>query len=459
MKKLPLILIIAVLAVAAVLYFARNTRTEKFQIVTLSGVGLYAKVIDMPDLFLAGNNPDWVSALPLSDNDLLLFGVKSNGRVDPGEVDRFYKYSQSDGTNLHFREEGFKLFLNDRLISVSISRDTAVLDWLNTLTPKETADLRQLEIQDSVSGPFLEGLKKLAELRSDLGLVIIDGRVNTEDFLKIFNPTWLYGELNLSDAGLDRLYSLTGIEFLLIDNKALDPERLPDLKKLKKLVIDGFVLPHDGKKLNLPDNLQSLTIGESGIKNLEFLGSAKGLRELKLIKCDSISDISLPAGLKKLTGIGFSGCSTLADLSPLDQIPDILRFSFPESVDAREFSRFIGTHKKLKMVELFGCKNIADPEPLKELPDLSCLSIYSDTIIAETLFGFNKLDYLMIGGTLPEDSLKLNEAVKELQGKLPNTIIVPSAGLCLGTGWLLLVIPLLLLFRLSVFFYRKRIRA
>ena len=45
------------------------------------------------------------------------------------------------------------------------------------------------------------------------------------------------------------------------------------------------------------------------------------------------------------------------------------------------------------------------------------------------------------------------EWIKELRESMPNTKIVPGSGMCLGSGWLLLLLPCILLFR--SFFRRK----
>ena len=69
--------------------------------------------------------------------------------------------------------------------------------------------------------------------------------------------------------------------------------------------------------------------------------------------------------------------------------------------------------------------------------------------------GLKGMDYLAVPVELPDDSLKF----RELMGKMPDTVIVPSAGLCLGTGWILLIIPLMAIFGVAMQLSRKRSRA
>jgi hypothetical protein len=50
--------------------------------------------------------------------------------------------------------------------------------------------------------------------------------------------------------------------------------------------------------------------------------------------------------------------------------------------------------------------------------------------------------------SLPDKMLKDTLLKADLKRSLPGTIIVANHGFCLGTGWLLLIIPLLLVFRI-----------
>ena len=50
------------------------------------------------------------------------------------------------------------------------------------------------------------------------------------------------------------------------------------------------------------------------------------------------------------------------------------------------------------------------------------------------------------------------EWIKELRVSLPNTTIVPGSGLCLGSGWLILLLPFILLFRyLFRYLFRQKV--
>lgn len=449
MKRLPLVLAVIVLVIAVILYGTISNRGEIHRIVTLTGAESYANLTVSNLDLIVSNNPDSISALPVHKNDLLYFSS--------GKKEAFYRYSPQDGNTLKFRIQDFKLFLNDRLIAVTVNREQAVLDWLNALSAKEAAGLRHILITDSLTGAQLDGLKKLADLTTRIGVVFnLEGKsANGDLVLQMFDPDWVAGNFQLNDAGKKRLYSLKKIEFLFISGENLDPAGLEKMTNLHTLLLSDYHPPKDGSKLILPRNVKRLSIMESGIRDLEFLGDPGELKELNVVDCDSLRDISALAGLTHLTRIGFTGCGKLTDLSPMDKIPVINRFSFPEKTTDQDLATFLEGHCELIFAEFIGCDSIKNLNPLKELKHLSSLSLVSKNFSIDQVSGLKGMDYLAIPVKLPDDSLKF----RELREKMPDTVIVPSAGLCLGTGWILLIIPLLAIFGILVQLSKKRYRA
>ncbi|MDF1573808.1 MAG: HlyD family efflux transporter periplasmic adaptor subunit [Bacteroidales bacterium] len=61
-----------------------------------------------------------------------------------------------------------------------------------------------------------------------------------------------------------------------------------------------------------------------------------------------------------------------------------------------------------------------------------------------------QLDYLILTNEVFEDN---PEWIKELRESLPNSILVPGSGICLGSAWLILLIPFIFLFR---YVFRKK---
>lgn len=446
MKKLPLILIILVLAGSSCWYCVRNNGSDHYKIVTLYGAEACYKATN--PFIQVTNNPDGYSALPLSDKELIGLSISKDDFV--------YRYLKSDGISLKFRSEGKKLFLNDRVVSATISEDPDVLSWFNGLTAVETKNLRQIVISDSLSADCQGALKKLAGINPGLGFFFDSDniRIPAGEILELFDPSYIFGRWKAAKAGMDRIYSLKELELLEIMSDDFDIGRLSRLKKLKSLFITDFNLPDKGEKLDFPAGLKSLTFIQPKIENLEFLGRAEGLEEFNLVGCDSVHDLGPISGWKNLSRIGLPVTSLASNLTEISRIPSIRGFSFPANITVDDFSRFISMHNKLETIELTGCEYLRNLEPLKNLSGLSCLSILSDTLTADKLFALKQLDYLSFQMDLPKDSVKM----RDLKNHLPNTVIVPSKGLCLGSGWILLAFPFLILFGIVSNRTRRRVR-
>jgi hypothetical protein len=58
--------------------------------------------------------------------------------------------------------------------------------------------------------------------------------------------------------------------------------------------------------------------------------------------------------------------------------------------------------------------------------------------------------------SLPAEMMDDPENASLLKENLPETIIVPSTGICLGTGWILLFIPFILITGFIVSYFRKK---
>ncbi|MBP1674136.1 MAG: hypothetical protein H6Q24_274, partial [Bacteroidetes bacterium] len=84
---------------------------------------------------------------------------------------------------------------------------------------------------------------------------------------------------------------------------------------------------------------------------------------------------------------------------------------------------------------------ISSLQALSKLPRLYGLTIndtITDIAAVETL---NNLKYLSLPGNFLDDPLNRSE----IQKSLPGTRIAANEGFCLGSGWLLLLIPLVLI--------------
>jgi hypothetical protein len=80
------------------------------------------------------------------------------------------------------------------------------------------------------------------------------------------------------------------------------------------------------------------------------------------------------------------------------------------------------------------------------LPRLKALYVLDKKADLTPLFGKKDLAFLSINKErYDEDSVR----IAELKEALPNTVIVPHSGFCVGSGWLLMAVPVLVLMALG----------
>ena len=101
----------------------------------------------------------------------------------------------------------------------------------------------------------------------------------------------------------------------------------------------------------------------------------------------------------------------------------------------------IGDHPPLRVLELLDCRNVNDLGPLKALRELEGLVLLSPLATFEPLYEMESLRLLV----LPEDVfIESPDEVRKLEGALPECTVV-AGGLCLGSGWILLLFPVVAL--------------
>ncbi len=446
-RRIQTILILILIALIIVLYmlFVEN---YSYQIVQLKGASAYSNLSKSYLTWMVSNNNDSISAIPLCQNDILYIVF------DDDDAEFFYRYQQSDGRVLEFKKQHFMLFLNDKLISIKITDDEELNSWLQKVSSQSIKDLRSVFISDEISGVNTAYLARMSELKPEIGIYIDSQTEETDKVLRLFKPLWLIDfNKKLSPEAIQIINKSGKLDLLRIDAELNDLKEFTNLTGLKVLFIENLSQPEQGQDPKLPKGLRTLNISESGIRNLEFLNKSNHLRELSLIDCESLTDISALNNLPGLKSLNLIACDSLKEIHAADQISGLKWISFPNAIDQQEFDLFLSRHRFIEVIDLIGCESIENFTSMKELRQLSCLSIQGMEVNPDTIVQLTNLKYL----SLPENMMDDSATVSLLKEKLPDTIIVPSAGLCLGSGWILLCIPFILLSGLCVIQFRKRV--
>lgn len=383
-------------------------------------------------------------ALPVSKGDLLYM------MIDLADLQYYYRYNPEDGTRLSVSFDtvnAVSVFLNGNLDYMELS-ELSSLKAFRDLTDPEVEQLSTIYINGPLSDELLSTLKQHEIVLAGKGLVMEGGKgsKNFNDVLSICQPRLLVLEDSWELPDPEEARLLSNLELLWVDSHIPAFARLaPFCRNLESLILTEWE-PAPGELLALSGlkNLKSITIAESDITTLSGIEFPKSLRFMQLVSCDTLSDISQLHELNGLQRLGLTYCDRVEDIELLQEMNSLHWLSFPENTSQQEFSQITDQLPALEVVELIECSEIKDLSPLLRLPDLNTLVLELED---EQLAMIDSLKQLKLA-ILPSEVFVNNpEWINELRLSLPNTSIVPGSGLCLGSGWLMLLLPLILLFR------------
>jgi hypothetical protein len=364
--------------------------------------------------------------------------------------DNLFVYNEPFAQNrLLFKSTDSILYVNDKIYSINIPIKNDTVPWFKNLKEYDFSTLQFINVQSKFPDRYLPYLAGLAEIKPDAGIYLPGNFRDMSALLKIFNPRIIAGA-SLVRSDYDQLSRLTDLEILMItlsDSVITDP--LPSMPALKQLFLtdldDDVVLT--GNFLINNKQIERLIIQTSGTLDISILNPLDNLKELVINVSDEIKNLDLINGHTKLEVLSVTGDELIYD-------PDVIRLpllkwmSFSSNVTQVEFNSFIDSHPDLEVIELVKNDTISSFQALSKLRMLNGLTINDTVADITTIKTLTSLKYL----SLPHDFLadSVNEA--EIKKSLPGTRIVANEGFCLGSGWLLLLIPLVLIFR---FFVRR----
>jgi hypothetical protein len=445
MKKLILIVIAAILMLSTGYFIIKNSRNEQFQIVKLEGGEAYSDFSRSDFEWLAGPDIDSISALPVYEGDLLY--VFSGSDELP-----FYRYSENDGNILDFYLDDYLLFMNGNVISFEITEDEDLIEWLKGIDEQDIHNLRYITITKYYSETHSEYLKKIASIKADIGLFVAEDVSDLADILDLFDPPWIAAAgCQFDDDTKKKIAGEKNLELLYIGEDHWDLDILSKLPDLEALILIEAPQPENNKPLINNKNLKSLTIIKSAIRDISSLSNLTNLTELNILDCDSLTSINSIDKLKNLQRLSLVNCENIKDIKILDRLSSLKWISFHPGITEKELDDFFSKHKSIEAVELIGCRNITDISPLKKLKKLDCFTYFETDIDINSVYELKGLEYMSLPDSLYFDHLNI-EKFKE---KNPNCVVVPSSGFCLGSGWLLLIIPAIVISKLLLLLARR----
>ncbi|OPZ25640.1 MAG: hypothetical protein BWZ02_02364 [Lentisphaerae bacterium ADurb.BinA184] len=207
----------------------------------------------------------------------------------------------------------------------------------------------------------------------------------------------------------------------------------------------------DDAPLRLPEGLALESLGiTSDAEAVVGLDKHKGLVRLAA-PAEALASLDLRAAFPKLVSLA-------TQVSKLPAVPSGLRhlaFIEDEDVTPELLARVVKANPDLSVIEFVGCNELPDLSALKPLARLGSVLIAQkgapDTKSLAELkgTGFFALPAEEFEG---EGSARL----KELKSRRPDATVVPVQPLCLGSGWILLLLPAVAVGFLAAWLNRRR---
>jgi hypothetical protein len=419
-------------ALLILFYTSCTSRPEPYSILEFTGVDEI-------------NNYSKSYFLMLNKSDSIIPTVIMGSKGDLFWCDEyFFLYNDASSQNrFSFKSTDSVLYVNDKIYSLDIPNKNDTIPWFKNMNENDFSTLKFINIQSRLTDSYFPYLANLAKIKSDAGLCFNGNFRDMAGLLKIFNPRIIAGPY-LTRSDYDQLSKLTNLEILLISlNDSVITDPLPSMPELKQL----FLLEMD-KKVTLTNDfltnnkqIEKLIIQRSGSLDFSILKPLNNLKEL-VVNADSVINLDLINDHKKLELLSITG-DDLAYDSDLIRLPSLRWMAFSSDVVQEEFNSFVDMHPNLEVIELIKNDTISSLQSLSKLSKLSGLTVTDTVTDIASIKTLRNLKYL----SLPADFLEDPISKAEIQKSLPDTRLAANEGFCLGSGWLLLLIPLVLMIR------------
>jgi len=367
--------------------------------------------------------------------------------VEFGSAEGFLPLLSSDGSRLVFEEGDYTVSLGGVPVFLALEGDdTGGWDWLSGATPEEKGNLRMLSFEDEVTPEQFALLEELSLHNSSIEVATENPNLFRR-LLGIFDPTFLPP---FDDAFLAEILPLLAQEpelrTVLVESHSVDGLGfLKEVPRLETLLLSDWD-PEEGGPL--PDSipgLRSILLLESDVTDLRALGTQPGLEELTIGGCPD-NDRLLLDGLTEyphLSFLAFRYC-IVGVLDPLAGMEKLRWLGLPAEMTQAELEQVVLALPNLEVLELLESEEVTDLSPLMDLKQLKGLMVGS-TAPPDPLFEMDHLEYLAVTLDSDEESPYGEHIIPRLQAALPETIVGRVDPFCLGSGYLLLLFPMVAL--------------
>lgn len=424
LKAIPVTMIIILWVAIGIVISCANEEERTFQLVTLQGEGHYYN-------FSTTNFGYILAADSISPTSMLA----RSGDLFVAFDDIIY---HNNRTSYHFIEGDGVLYNNEKIFSIRLSDNQKVKDWLLQLDSIDLSALDHVVLTKKLPENYMDYLRQIAEKKPNVGLNFESWSREDEAILSLFQPRWLVVTCENMNEVMP-LPSLPNVEMLTLaieDGSIEEPLRL--LPGLKHLVLSDMNSEVKITSDFLANNqqIESVVCADCAFSDYNFLNKLTNLNSLMVLNTDTTVNLNFVKDLKSLTRLCIMS-DYVYNWEVLSECPDLKWLVLSGDISQKEFNAVMETNPKLEVVEIVECDSINSLVALTGLKNLKALTV-SDTLRdAQTPLALNNLEYISV----PESSMGDSVYVSKLKEAIPNGVIVPNDGFCMGSGWFILFVP------------------
>ena len=366
--------------------------------------------------------------------------------------DKFFYFMNSSQNKIQFQVKNDDGYVNGKINCLNINSRSDLIPWFKQMKTMDLSSLDCIQIDSIIPESYYPYLSELAQLRPGIGLFYEDELKDISRLIKIFNPRIIIGG-SISGKNYNLLSGLTNLELLLVTlNDTILDIPLPEMPRLNQLILSNSKnkLPTSAALLSANKRLERLAIVGDTILDLSILKPLENLRELNVSEIDYLDNIDVLKNQKHLELLSVTGKKFKYD-QLLNGLPGLRWMTFSSNATQEEFDSFIKNHPDLEVAEIIKNDTIKSLQHLSELKNLYGLTITDTVTDMGSIKSLKNLKYL----SLPDNILERAGNRDDLQKSLPGTKIDANEGFCLGSGWILLIIPFILA---MIVFSRKKVQ-
>lgn len=363
-----------------------------------------------------------------------------------GHNNRFLTLYDVRKDSMQVKEVGDSIiFVNGKVNTIVISEEENLLPWFRAMKTADIANLETIYFTSKIPDSYIPYLREIAHHKPTLSLAFeeADSLNVLDDYLKkvnFFEPRFVFASVTNNQIPLLTSWKKVESLYIAIQDSIISTS-LPVLPALKKLILFGDnIKAIPSSFLNNNRQLERVTL-LGDFTEFEMLNPLNNLKELTINnEDDTVNIAALKNKFSQLSVLLLSGNYT--NMGSFETCKNLRWLGLPANTTQSQFNTIIAQLPKLQVLELRGGNAIKNFIALQQLSKLRGLVITDTVIDKNTLSSLKQLNYLSIPVKNKEDSTY----ALSLEKALPGCIIVANSGACLGSGWLLVLFPAVLLF-------------